>query len=123
MAFPPSQMKRLAGAPPSEGRSTFGNTVATVAASRSRATRMGCYRSRYRYSDLPPRCAGGGRTSRPPRDHRGDLGSVSGRFIGLALVMNDEAIGECDKVRGNLDPCDTIAEMIDMGSHREGDHT
>jgi hypothetical protein len=53
--------------------------------------------------------------------YRGHI-HVGWRFIGLT-IMNDEAIGECDKARRNLDPCDAIAEMIDIGSHRErGSH-
>jgi hypothetical protein len=41
------------------------------------------------------------------------------RFIGLALVVNDKAIGECDKARRDVDPRDAIAEMIDIGARRE----
>src|ERR1700722_4885633 len=33
--------------------------------------------------------------------------------------MNDEAIRECDEPRRNLDPRNAIAEMIDIGAHRE----
>jgi hypothetical protein len=33
--------------------------------------------------------------------------------------MNEEAIGECDEPRMNLDPRNAIAEMIDIGAHRE----
>jgi hypothetical protein len=32
--------------------------------------------------------------------------------------MNDEAIGEYDEPRRNLDPYDAIAKMIDIGARR-----
>jgi hypothetical protein len=46
--------------------------------------------------------------------------SVPGRrFIGFARVVNDEAIGECDKAGRDLDPRDAIAEMIDIRARRK----
>ena len=34
-------------------------------------------------------------------------------------VVNDEAIGECDKAGGDLDARDAITEKIDIGAHRK----
>jgi hypothetical protein len=44
---------------------------------------------------------------------------VGRRLFGLARVMNYEAIGECDEPRRNPDPRNAIAEMINIGGHRE----
>ena len=41
------------------------------------------------------------------------------RLVRLARVVNDEAIGECDKAGGNLDARDAITEKIDIGAHRK----
>ena len=41
------------------------------------------------------------------------------RLVQLAGVVNDEAIGECDKAGGDLDARDAITEKIDIGAHRK----
>ena len=41
------------------------------------------------------------------------------RLVQLAEVVNDEAIGECDKAGGDLDARDAITEKIDIGAHRK----
>ena len=41
------------------------------------------------------------------------------RFIRLARIVNDEAIGECHEAGGNLDARDAIAKVIDVGVHRK----
>jgi hypothetical protein len=44
----------------------------------------------------------------------GEIVAVAIRFIGLARVMNDEAIGKFDEACGDLRPCAAIAKMIDL---------
>jgi len=41
------------------------------------------------------------------------------RLVRLAGVVNDEAIGECDKAGGDLDARDAITKKIDIGAHRK----
>ena len=48
----------------------------------------------------------------------GVISTSGGASSGLARVMNDEAISEYDEPRRNLDPCDAIAKMIDIGARR-----
>ena len=53
------------------------------------------------------------------RSAMGVVCTSGGVSSGSPRVVNDEAIGECDKAGGNLDARDAIAEKIDIGAHRK----